>query len=347
MSFNGGRFLLGAGLLVFVLLSSPTVYAANVSGFINFEYNQFNIGGKSSNPDQNPPFGGFDLQRIGIDFEHDQDIFTAIAQLQIEHGAQFRDMGTGSGAAAASPTAFGEVGLERGWIQARFDELFHLKLGKELIPTLWEREHYPSLYMSISEPQIEENVFQEYIIGALAEGTLPWGFLYNLWLNNAENTLTSSGGHSVASDKTTLPPDYGGRFGWQNAGDDYSMYFGALLVKEQNVQSDTVYGFETALKWKSFSLWSEYSRALITRGYYLLPSYTFYLKAGTELTLYILFDSFNNDVVGPQSRNIAGFGLNYKPKPYLTLKAEEMWTQANNAEQASQAFRLGFIYHFD
>ena len=324
--------------------------AVTISGFLNAEYNQFNLGKtKSADPDQNPPNGGFDIQRIGINFQHEQDIFTIFVQIQIEHAAQFGDAADGKGANSSSPIGFGEIATERAWLEARFDPKFRLKFGKEITPTLWQRAHYPSVYTSITNPQIENNTFEEYLVGLLAEGDLPAGFVYNAWLNKSMNTVSEDPTtyHQTATDTKTLAPSVGGRFGWQIENKNSSAYFGGLAAGYHDLPNRFVYGFESALKWKNVSLWSEYSKAPTTRGWYLLPSYTFALSDESEISPYILYDVFNDDAVGPDSRKVAAIGLNFKPKAYLTIKGEGVFTSASNTELVSRAVRLGVVYYFN
>lgn len=341
------RALLYLGL---VLLIPAAQAATSVSGFVNAEYNQFNIGNKSADPGQNPPFGGFDLQRVGIDFQADQDIFTAIAQLQIENGAQFSDSGNGAGANASSNIGFGEVSLERGWIQARFNRSFKLKFGKDQTPTLWERAHYPSIYPSITQPQIEENVFEEYLVGMMASGDLSYGFLYDVWLSKAEPTTTAltNGGQLLVTDNKTLAPTEGGRFGWQKDSKNTSLYLGVLAAQYHDTPRQFVSGFEANVRYGKTTVWFEYNHGLQTNGWYILPQYEIALIKNMYISPYFLIDSFTDINVGSQARRVYAIGVNFKPKSYLTIKAEGVLTAANNGiEQQNEALRLGVIYYFN
>ena len=355
MLINKKSLLTTASVFALSALSAPAFATTAVTGFVNAEYDQFNIGNKSANPDQRPPYGGFDLQRVGIDFEHDQDIFTTIAQLQFEHGPQVNNAGDGTGTNASFGDGFGEISLERAWIQARFDKAFHLRFGKEQTPTLWERAHYPVIYTSITQPQIEENVFEEYLIGLLADGELPYGFVYNLWLSKANNTFnTSATGSQQVTNGDELPPTAGFRFGWQTeVRGSYAIYLAALgasyhdYLHSDTVANSTVWGIEGSLKWQGATLWFEDSNSASTRGWYVLPSYTFELPHDMELSPYVLYDVFNDDSVGPESRKVFAGGLNFKPNSYMTIKGEGVWTQASNGELANQAVRFGVIYSFN
>lgn len=340
--------MLGIGLIA-LLANSNNSYAINVSGYINAEYNDFQLENRNAETSKNPPYGGFDVQRVGLVFQHEADIFKVYAQAQFIHAAAFSDHGNGKGANAANEVGYGEIAMERAFIEARISKAFHLKLGKELTPTIWQRAHYPSIYPSITNPQIAEAIFHEYIVGMIASGDLPYGFLYDMWLQNSENTSTTSAeGHRTVTDAKKPRISKGARFGWKTDEQDYSVYFGVLGAQyAENALNQSPYGYETALTFKRFTVWGEFNKGKKTQGYYILPSYTIPISEDSDISPYVLYDAYKDTSVGPDTRNVYAAGLNYKPYSYLTTKVEYVKTSANNSELQSSALRLGVIYFFN
>jgi hypothetical protein len=320
--------------LMALILQPVKSYALSVSGYVNAEYNHFQLEHESADPQQKPPYGGFDVQRVGIVFQHEADIFKSYAQIQFLHAPEYAEDGDGKGANSGKPITFGEVALEKAYIEARISKAFHMKIGKEITPTLWQRALYPSLYESITIPQMVETVFHEYIVGAIASGELPYGFLYDAWLQNADNKYeTTKSDHKKVTDIKKPRPSQGMRFGWDNESMNYSTYFGVLGAKySDNELGQNVYGYETSITYKHFSFWGEFNKGKVTQGYYILPSYSIPISDESDISPYILLDFFRNYNVGPDTRKVHAIGLNYRPNSYLTAKAEYVKTSHSNTE---------------
>jgi hypothetical protein len=341
------KSLLLIGLMA-LLLSSVNAFAVSVSGYINAEYNDFNLQNPSSDVQQKPPYGGFDVNRVGIVFQHEADIYKSYAQIQFLHAPEFAEDGDGKGTNSGKPVTFGEVALEKAYIEARISKEFHLKIGKEVTPTLWQRALYPSLYQSISIPQMVETIFHEYIVGAIASGELPHGFIYDLWLQNADNVIDDSNGHKNVTERKPTPSQ-GLRFGWTDEGTDHSVYLGVLGARyTDKALKQKPYGFETALTFKQFSLWGEYNKGKEAEAFYLLPSYSFKISDDSDISPYFFYDSFKEaNTTKGDARKVYAAGINYKPTSYITTKAEYVKTPASNDELVSSAVRFGLIYYFN
>jgi hypothetical protein len=334
--------------LAALLLSSVNAFAVSVSGYLNAEYNDFQLENKISDTQKAPPYGGFDVQRVGLIVQHEADIFKFYSQMQFIHSPAFSDHGDGNGAGAANEVGYGEIAMERAFFEARISKEFHLKLGKEVTQTLWQRAHYPSLYNSITVPQIVENVFHEYMIGLIASGELPLGFVYDAWVQNAENTSTTSNGHKTVTDQKKPRVSKGARFGFKTENTESSFYLGVLGAKyTENSLNHSPYGYETSINIKSFSLWGEFNKGKNTEGFYILPSYSIKISEDSDISPYLMYDTFRNKAVGPDTRKVYVAGLNFKPKSYLTTKMEYVKTSKSNTEQQSGAVRLGLIYFFN
>lgn len=335
--------------LIALMLSSFNAHAVSVSGYVNVEYNDFNLQNQSQDIQQKPPYGGFDVNRVGIVFQHEADIYKSYAQIQFLHAPEFAEDGDGKGTNSGKPVTFGEVALEKAFIEARISQEFHLKIGKEITPTLWQRALYPSLYQSISIPQMVENIFHEYIIGAIASGEIAHSFVYDIWLQNADNVISeNSAGHKdVTARKPT--PSQGARLGWQNEGTDHSFYVGVLGARyTDKALKQKPYGYETALSFKQFSFWGEYNKGKDAKGFYLLPSYSIKISDDSDISPYLYYDSFKKVSASKgQARRVYAAGLNYKPTSFLTAKAEYVKTPASNDELVSSAVRFGLIYYFN
>ncbi|MCM2279801.1 MAG: hypothetical protein NDJ89_17135 [Oligoflexia bacterium] len=318
----GAALALVSGMLCIVPMQARAV---SWMGYYNFEY-------LNSKVDQKR--GWMDIHHVSLILQHEISVFKFFNELEFEH--------VGDGVLLEDGAGNGDIVIERAWAQVDGGEHFRLKLGKELVPTVWWIYHYPNLSMQVSRPLMMKKIFRFQNTGLLASGDILAGFTYDAWVSNSNLTATN---------ETDRELDYGGKLSWAGELPEGQLSLGVLAGHYNDAdRKRNPWGFDANVSWENFLLWAEYHKNETRKGYYGVLSYG--LPAGAEgvLSPFVFHDSYTDEADSAtrgEAKKRLAVGVNYKPIPTIALKSELIRTfKAGNSVQET-GLNLGFVYFFN
>lgn len=330
--------------LILVSISSANA-EVDISGYLDMEYLSKVDGG--SEPE-------FDQHHISVILQHESDIFKALTELEWEHAARIaaEDGGTASGD--------GIVVVERAWGDINFSQLLNLRLGVILNSTIYQQNHFPSIVVNLTRPQIVKNIFDGSYEGIKLYGKVQSGFNYDAWVTR--DPKQRNGG---SADTEHAGTSIGSRLGFsRKINRDFNLNTGLLWANyatssgtDTTIDIENAIGFEAEVNYKNFTLWTEYgerknnSNSLNNQlGTYSILSYSYY-KGMKEIIPYFMYDRYRKNSSSEEAIVRTGLGLTYRPIPTITFKSEylttsEYETSTSTVESAKQ-LGFAFIYFFN
>lgn len=292
----------------------------------------------------------YDQHHLSLMFQHESEKFTFFSEVEYEHGSAIDH---------SSPTATGRgaIYVERAWAHAHISKYFNLRAGVILNNTNYEKNHFPTITVNTEKPKIVGKIFNSSIEGINASGNFFEKISYNLWHERSQNAKGAQNGGA----------NYGGDIGYHQSNDQIdlkvSMLFGSYYLKnnDSNINngknySTSSFGMDFALDFSDYTLWAEYGKKTDSKkdtnieGYYLLLSKSIYFT-NSEIVPFVRYESYKNDSTHNEFQSVYGFGLNYKPNTYVSIKTDlvrENEYQNNNSNTVNKCDKatLAIVYMF-
>ena len=238
----------------------------------------------------------------------------------------------------------GELNLETAWVNYTHSDSLQARTGYILFPTYWRVHHYPSLALTVNNPLIDKRIFPSAFTGIMTHGSQyigDGGVTYAVMMGNGRGPdlgRSDVNDHKATGEKLLvhLPSE-----NFFNVLD-----FGILLYqdKHENRDRESVYGFETRIEKGDLGSWVNSPMPISTRitglvnsfaeGFYLQP----WVRVARRFHVVYRYDTLNFDNRISHSRDLSRhtFGLNFRPRPQVSLKLEF------NRDSPESAFRPAF-----
>jgi hypothetical protein len=331
----------------FVFVTSNSFAEVDISGYLDMEY----VTRFGERPHKDPEF---DQHHISLIFQHEADIFKILTELEWEHSASFEasDGGTATGD--------GKIVVERAWGDINLSKYFNIRLGLFLNSTIYHQNHFPSIIVNISRPQIVNKIFDPSFEGIKLYGEVYQGINYDFWITR-DPKQRNGGSEATEHEGTSL----GSRLGYhRKISKDLYLDMGILWANfNTSSSSDTTAHLQTALGaqaevvYKNFTLWTELGERVdkdilsnTQRGLYSLLSYSHFIGS-KEIIPFLMYDQYikNSSSLEPIKRT--GLGITYRPISTVTFKSEYLKTSSyqtsTSSVKSAQQIGLAFIYFFN
>lgn len=333
-------------ILVLLLLIIGNANAeVDISGYIDMEY-------LSPLDSQSEP--EFDQHHISIIFQHETDIYKVLAELEWEHAAKIE------ASAGGNASGDGAVIVERAWGDINLSRYFNVRMGVILNSTIYQQNHFPSIVVNLTRPQMVKKIFDGSYEGIKIYGDLAKSFNYDMWVTR--DPKQRSGG-STATEHTGT--SVGSRLGFKHKySTDFAINTGILWANFNTTNSnddtsttiENSLGFEAEINFKNFTLWAEYGERKnpdisenSQRGFYSILSYS-HFSGLNEFIPFLMYDSYRKNNQSEEAINRTGLGLTFRPRHNISFKSEYLQTSSYKTStttiDSAQQLGFAFVYFF-
>ena len=235
----------------------------------------------------------------------------------------------------------GDLEIETAWLEYRHNDRFRVRAGKLLLPQYWQTYHYPNLTFSTLPPLMVGKVFPKSIVALQFAGD--W------WTSNERGiSYALYGGNGGDGELRALDANehkaIGGRITLRLAGSkkpvwletlDFSV--SAYAGDDDDGRNQSIVGIDTQIRVGRLELLGELARSNQpsnlrrsvlhpwrrdgeSLGFYVQPSY----RITPQWHMFYRYDYLNldNSGVTPFDETRHTLGVNYRPRPNISLKLE-------------------------
>ena len=246
------------------------------------------------------------------------------SEVEFEYAPKFDADGEGFS------TSRGEVLLETAWLDYEHRDWLNTRAGYMLVPTYWRVHHYPSITLTVSNPLMDKRIFPASITGVMGHGSKYYetgGFTYSLFMGNGRGPdpgRRDVNDHKAVGGKFVAHLPSGHRL------DTLDLGVISYRDKLENGERENIYGFESRIEKGRLGFLAEFARANIEpnggglryfrEGYYLQP----WVRLTRQLRVVYRYDTldFDSRVSHKRDAERHTFGLNFRPRPTVSLKVE-------------------------
>ena len=338
--------MLFRSFLIVLLFMTSNIYAeVDISGYVDMEYLSPIDG--NSEPE-------FDQHHISIIFQHETDIYKVLTELEWEHAASI------SASDGGNASGDGKIVVERAWGDINLSRKFNIRMGVILNSTIYQQNHFPSIVVNLTRPQMVKKIFDGSYEGLKFYGFLGENFNYDAWLTkdpkqrNGGSVETEHSGTSVGS-RVGFNYKFNRDF-YVNTSLLFANFNTTSPTDVEETTTETATGIEAEIVYNNITLWTEYGErknpdATINnqRGLYAILSYSHYV-GNNEFIPFFMYDSYRNHSESKEDIVRTGLGLTFRPRHNISFKSEYLQTSSyettSTTVDSAQQLGFAFVYFF-
>lgn len=314
-------------LMALSLIGSANAWSATTwSGYYDFEVRKQNVENQPTQLQQH---------HLSTFLQYNAKFVTFFTEIEYEFAPSHK-YGT---------TQKGNFLIETAWANVEISKLLQVKMGTLLVPTWYQRFHYPNVVHTIDRPNMIRNVFPASDNAIMLHGEMfqdsGIALSYMTWIGNGSK-------ETYAGEKNSDGQfSKGARLEAKNFPLFDNSELGLMYMYDPNAaKASHVAGVDLVLDYENIGFNSAFHRNMSTNeyGYYVIPSFTQTITGLHHVTGYL---DYNIHEKAGTKTTVMAPGIRYGYGVPLSVKLEYTHSSYNTAAPTSHGVAAQFALFFD